>query len=346
MLNHFEELCNLCAVSGDEGAVRDYVCRALEGNPTVSWQIDPLGNLLVEKKGAQRAPHHLMVSAHMDEVGLIVTHVQDGGLLEIAAVGGVDASVVIGRQFLVGRQHIPGIVGTKPVHLLSKEQRSQLPTFDGLVLDIGASSAEEARKLAPEGTCAYFCPYFRTLGDGRVCSKAIDDRAGCALLLGLLEQELPYDITAAFLVQEEIGLRGATAAAYTVAPEFALVLEATTAADIVGASGGERVCTLGGGPVISFMDRQHHVRQGHVSGGVCAVSGTGNSLPDQDTHRRRQRQRRHPCQPWRCADAGSFSAVPLSALAVLRGRSGRSGRLCCIPAPDDSKTHGRRRVTV
>lgn len=255
MLNHFEELCNLCAVSGDEGAVWDYVCRALEGNPTVSWQIDPLGNLLVEKKGAQRAPHHLMVSAHMDEVGLIVTHVQDGGLLEIAAVGGVDASVVIGRQFLVGRQHIPGIVGTKPVHLLSKEQRSQLPTFDGLVLDIGASSAEEARKLAPEGTCAYFCPYFRTLGDGRVCSKAIDDRAGCALLLGLLEQELPYDITAAFLVQEEIGLRGATAAAYTVAPEFALVLEATTAADIVGASGGERVCTLGGGPVISFMDR-------------------------------------------------------------------------------------------
>lgn len=255
MLNHFEELCNLCAVSGDEGAVRDYVCRALEGNPTVSWQIDPLGNLLVEKKGAQRAPHHLMVSAHMDEVGLIVTHVQDGGLLEIAAVGGVDASVVIGRQFLVGRQHIPGIVGTKPVHLLSKEQRSQLPTFDGLVLDIGASSAEEARKLAPEGTCAYFCPYFRTLGDGRVCSKAIDDRAGCALLLGLLEQELPYDITAAFLVQEENGLRGATAAAYTVAPEFALVLEATTAADIVGASGGERVCTLGGGPVISFMDR-------------------------------------------------------------------------------------------
>ena len=255
MLNHFEELCNLCAVSGDEGAVRDYVCRALEGNPTVSWQIDPLGNLLVEKKGAQRAPHHLMVSAHMDEVGLIVTHVQDGGLLEIAAVGGVDASVVIGRQFLVGRQHIPGIVGTKPVHLLSKEQRSQLPTFDGLVLDIGASSAEEARKLAPEGTCAYFCPYFRTLGDGRVCSKAIDDRAGCALLLGLLEQELPYDITAAFLVQEEIGLRGATAAAYTVAPDFALVLEATTAADIVGASGGERVCTLGGGPVISFMDR-------------------------------------------------------------------------------------------
>ena len=190
-------------------------------------------------------------------------------------MGGVDASVVIGRQFLVGRQHIPGIVGTKPVHLLSKEQRSQLPTFDGLVLDIGASSAEEARKLAPEGTCAYFCPDFRTLGDGRVCSKAIDDRAGCALLLGLLEQELPYDITAAFLVQEEIGLRGATAAAYTVAPEFALVLEATTAADIVGASGGERVCTLGGGPVISFMDRSTMYDKGmyQAAFALCQAQG-------------------------------------------------------------------------
>ena len=234
MLNHFEELCNLCAVSGDEGAVRDYVCRALEGNPTVSWQIDPLGNLLVEKKGAQRAPHHLMVSAHMDEVGLIVTHVQDGGLLEIAAVGGVDASVVIGRQFLVGRQHIPGIVGTKPVHLLSKEQRSQLPTFDGLVLDIGASSAEEARKLAPEGTCAYFCPDFRTLGDGRVCSKAIDDRAGCAMLIELLREELPFDLHFSFVTQEEVGCRGAKAAAYSVAPEACIVVESTTAADIAG----------------------------------------------------------------------------------------------------------------
>ena len=118
-------------------------------------------------------------------------------------------------------------------------------------------------------------PDFRTLGDGRVCSKAIDDRAGCALLLGLLEQELPYDITAAFLVQEEIGLRGATAAAYTVAPEFALVLEATTAADIVGASGGERVCTLGGGPVISFMDRSTMYDKGmyQAAFALCQAQG-------------------------------------------------------------------------
>ena len=89
----------------------------------------------------------------------------------------------------------------------------------------------------------------------RICSKAIDDRAGCAILLHLLEQDAPYDFTAAFLVQEEVGLRGAKAAAYTVDPDFALVLEATTAADIAGAEEDAKVCCLGGGPVVSFMDR-------------------------------------------------------------------------------------------
>lgn len=254
MLKHFRELCNLCAVSGDETAVRDYVIQALEGNDTVSWRIDPLGNLLVEKHGKSRAPHKLMISAHMDEVGLIVTYVNADGTLCIAPVGGVDASVVVGRQVLVGKDRILGVVGSKPIHLLSKEEQKVLPKFSGLVLDIGAVDEAEARQIAPPGTAVYFAPDFREMGGGCICSKAIDDRAGCALLLHLLEQDVPYDFTAAFLVQEEIGLRGASAAAYTIAPEFALVLEATTAADIAGAEGDAKVCCLGNGPVISFMD--------------------------------------------------------------------------------------------
>ncbi len=255
MLKHFEKLCSLCAVSGDESAVRDYIIEVLNDKSDVTWQIDPLGNLLIEKKGRSRAPRKLMISAHMDEVGLIVTHVNQDGTLCIAPVGGVDASGVIGRQVLVGPDHVPSIVGAKPVHLLSKEEKNALPKFSALVLDIGADTAEEAQEIAPPGTYAYFLPNFRFMGGNRVCSKAIDDRAGCAVLLELLEQEAAYDFTAAFLVQEEIGLRGATAAAYTVNPDFALVLEATTAADLAGADGDEKVCALGGGPVISFMDR-------------------------------------------------------------------------------------------
>ena len=211
MLNHFETLCNLCAVSGDEQAVRSYLISVLEKRHDVTWTIDPLGSLLVEKRGQNRAPHKLMVSAHMDEVGMIVTHVNSDGTLCIQPVGGVDASVAIGRQVLVGEKHLPGVVGAKPIHLLSPEERKALPKWSGLVLDIGADNAEQARAAAPEGTYAYFAPDFVRMGKDRICSKAIDDRAGCAILLHLLEQDAPYDFTAAFLVQEEVGLRGAKA---------------------------------------------------------------------------------------------------------------------------------------
>lgn len=255
MLKHFETLCNLCASSGDENAVRSYLIAELAKLDGVTWSVDPLGNLLVEKRGQKRAPHKLMVSAHMDEVGMIVTHINSDGTLCVQPVGGVDASVAIGRQVWIGEKHIPGVVGAKPIHLLSPEEKKALPKWSGLVLDIGADSAAEARNTAPEGTYAYFMPNFTKMGEACVCSKAIDDRAGCAMLLNLLEQDAAYDFTAAFLVQEEIGLRGAKAAAYTVDPDFALVLEATTAADIVGAEEDAKVCCLGGGPVVSFMDR-------------------------------------------------------------------------------------------
>ena len=196
-----------------------------------------------------------MISAHMDEVGMIVTHVNSDSTYCLEAVGGVDASVALGRQVLVGEEHLHGVIGAKPVHLLSADEKKKLPKWDELVLDMGILPEAERRTAAREGTYVYFAPNFTRMGKSRVCSKAIDDRAGCAMLLHLLEQEAPYDFTAAFLVQEEIGLRGAKAVAYTVNPEFALVLEATTAADIAGAEGDAKVCSLGEGPVISFMDR-------------------------------------------------------------------------------------------
>lgn len=254
LIKYLETLCDLCACSGNEQAVRQYIISVLTHIDHVSWVCDRLGNLLVEKRGKNRAPHKLMISAHMDEVGMIVTYIQKNGMLHIAPIGGVDASVAKGRQVLVGEQKIPGVIGAKPIHLMTKEEEKAVPKWSGLLLDIGCTTAEETRRLAPEGTYVYFAPQFAQMGVHRVCSKAIDDRAGCAMLLHLLAQESAYDFTAAFLVQEEIGLRGAKTAAYTVDPAFALVLEATTAADIVGAEGDARVCSLGDGPVFSFMD--------------------------------------------------------------------------------------------
>ncbi len=255
MLNeHLKNLCLLCGASGNENAVRDYILEHVK-DTAYSVTVDPLGSVIAEKKGVKPAPKKLMISAHMDEVGLIVTYINEDGTMQIAPVGGVDAAVVIGRPVVVGDENISGVIGAKPVHLLSGDQRKVLPKFSELYLDIGAKNGEEARKLVSPGTHVHFLPGFVEMGGGKVRSKALDDRIGCAIMLTLMEQELPYDVTFAFLVQEEVGLRGARAAAYTVNPDMAIVLEATTAADLTGAEGDAKVCTLGDGPVVSFMDR-------------------------------------------------------------------------------------------
>ncbi len=255
MLNTLESLCNLCATSGDEDAVRDFITERLNKINSVTYKIDPLGNILVTKEGEKRATKKLLVTAHMDEVGFIVTYIHHDGTLSIAPVGGIDINVAIGRQILIGKEHIRGVIGLKPIHLLSKEERDVLPTFDNITVDIGTNSAMETRELVSLGDFGYFPPNYQPIGETRIDSKAIDDRVGCALLLEMLMEDAPYDYTAAFLVEEEIGTRGAKTAAYCINPDFAIVLEATTAADIDGISADKRVCVLGDGPVISFMDR-------------------------------------------------------------------------------------------
>ena len=255
MLKHLEPLCRLCGASGQETPVRNYLIAQIEalGLP---YQVDPLGNLLVEKKGTQTPPKKWMIGAHMDEVGCIVTYLNSNGTMQIAPVGGIDPSVVIGRSVQVGENLLPGVIGAKPIHLLSSEERKKAPSFSQLYLDIGARDKAEAETLVQPGTYVHFCSDYTLLGGGKlVRSKALDDRIGCAILMHLLEQDVPYDFTAAFHVQEEIGLRGAKAAAYTIAPDFALILETTTAADFPSAHADEKVCQLGNGPVVSFMDR-------------------------------------------------------------------------------------------
>ena len=129
-----------------------------------------------------------------------------------------------------------------------------MPDSDSLYIDIGASSKEEALKYVSPGDIAYFEEDFIEFGRGLIRSKAIDDRFGCAVLMDMIKREQPYDLTFTFSVQEEIGLRGAKAAAYGVDPDYAVVIEATTAADVSGVKPEREVCNVGGGAVISFMD--------------------------------------------------------------------------------------------
>ena len=167
--------------------------------------------------------------------------------------------MIIGRQVTVRSSitgsEIYGVVGSTAVHNLSKEQREKAAKTSALYIDIGAEDRADAGKLVAQGDCAYFVSEFTELGSRRIKAKAIDDRAGCVMMIEMIRGELEYDTWFVFNVQEEIGLRGATASAFAVAPDFAVVLESTTAADIDGSSGAKRVCELGKGPVVSFMDR-------------------------------------------------------------------------------------------
>ena len=252
----FETLCGLCGTSGREHAVREYILNELRNMnlPENAVQVDRLGNIIAEKKGAKPAKRRLLCSAHMDEVALMVTQIHEDGTLSFDTVGGVSAAAVIGRQVTVGKQQIPGVIGCKPVHLLSKEERKEPAELHSLFCDIGSSSKEETEQYVRPGDIIYFQENAQIFGEGSFRSKAIDDRFGCALLLELLEKELPYDTVFSFVVQEEVGLRGAGVAAAAADPEFALIFEATTAADVPGSEGADRVCLLGGGAVISFMD--------------------------------------------------------------------------------------------
>ena len=246
-------LCALNGVSGDEDQVREFL--AERARPWArSMKVDPLGNLIVWKKGARAAGDRLMLCAHMDEVGLIVTHVTEEGFLKFDFVGGVDRRVAIGKPVVLGPDRVPGVVGIKAIHLVSRDEEKKVPKTDAFYLDIGAKDREEALSRVEPGTYGSFVCTPEEFGEGLFKAKAIDDRVGCAVMMKLIEEDLPLDCTFAFTVQEEVGTRGAFGAAFSVEPEIALVLETTTAADLAGAPGHKQVCALGRGPVVPFMD--------------------------------------------------------------------------------------------
>lgn len=253
MLDTMETLCCLDGVSGSENEIRDYILeRAL---PLADEIItDAIGNILVFKKGAKAPAQKLMLCAHMDEVGLIVTHITDDGYLRFATAGGIDRRVLPGKKVYVGSERVPGFIGTKAIHLTTAEQRKNIPPMKDMFIDIGASDAEQAKKRVALGDWVAFDDTVIRFGDGFIKAKAIDDRCGCASMLTLLEGELPCDCWFAFTVQEEVGCRGATVAASIIEPELALILEGTTAGDLPEAEGAARTCELGGGVVIPFMD--------------------------------------------------------------------------------------------
>lgn len=254
-----EKLSTAFGVSGFEDEVRQVIHQFVK--PLVDEvRIDALGNLIATRHG--KPDFTLMLDAHMDEVGLIVSYIEEKGFLRFATVGGWDARILPAQVVKVRTREgrlITGVIGSLPPHVLKPEDREKPFKLEDLFIDVGASSAEEVRKMGIRiGDPAV--PYypFERLSENLVGGKAFDDRAGCAVAIRVLHElqreNLDLTLVCNFAIGEETGLRGARAAAYSINPNVALALEGTIGADVPGVVPARQPTALGKGPAITIAD--------------------------------------------------------------------------------------------
>ena len=246
-----EALSNLAGPSGFEGEVRDFIKEQLLGFVD-EIKIDRMGNIIAHKKGEGKK---VVVAAHMDEVGLVITGYNEDGTLTFLSLGGIDSKVLPSKPVFIGEKKLVGVIGLKPIHLQTAEDKSNF-SYESCCIDIGAITRDEAKKLVALGEYAVFDCTFVSFGEGLVKGKALDDRVGCSILIELLKENYSCDLYAAFNVQEETGSRGAYVSAYDIGAELGIILEGTISADMPNIPVHLRATELRKGPAISMMDSE------------------------------------------------------------------------------------------
>lgn len=253
-----QQLTNAVGVSGEEKEVRILI-RDLIAEHVDDWHVDNMGNLIACKKGTGEQNLRVMVDAHMDEVGLIVTGFASDGTIKFNKIGGIDDRTLLGKAVQVGPKKIWGVIGAKPIHLTSASERATIVSHSNMRIDIGAPSKDAAQgKLSVGDRATFFSQYAEWNGGQTAVAKALDDRAACAILIELLRADpYPFDLYASFSVQEEVGLRGAGPATYGINPDVAFAIEVTPAYDLPQRKEEDESSnvTLGDGAVIYVMDR-------------------------------------------------------------------------------------------
>ncbi len=248
-----KHLSELNGISGNEKAVRDYIIENIN-NKVDSYRVDKIGNLLADKKGTNNSAPKVVLSAHMDEVGLFVTEVTSEGYLKFQTVGYIDVNILVSKPIIINNI-IYGVIGSKAIHLQKPEERKQNFLIEQLYIDIGASTKEEAEQHVKLGDYAAFITAFETFSSGFYKGKALDDRAGCAVIMELLDKEFDCELAAVFTVQEELGLRGSKIISNYLEADLAIVIEATSAMDIQENDRENWIVELGQGPACSLMDQ-------------------------------------------------------------------------------------------
>ncbi|MEM3699565.1 MAG: M42 family metallopeptidase [Candidatus Bathyarchaeia archaeon] len=257
LVETLEKLSNACGVAGREDEVRSLMKTFLK--PYVDEvREDKLGNVIGVKKGEKNAPK-VMLAAHMDEIGLLVKTISKDGYLQFTKIGGIDDRILLAQKVIVYTEKGPlhGIIGSKPPHIQKEEERKKVLTYDELFIDIGAENEEQAKKMGVKiGDSVGFDIKFAKVGKDIVIGKAFDDRVGCTVMIETMKQLKKTECTiyAVGTVQEEVGLRGATTAAFGIYPDVGIALDVTVAGDMPGVKEVETPIKLRKGPTIGIMD--------------------------------------------------------------------------------------------
>lgn len=246
-------LTEASGVSGNEKEVRDLIISEIK-DYVDTIKIDRIGNIIAYKSGRENTKT-LMVTAHMDEIGLIVKEIDSSGLLKFICVGGIDKRILVSKVVTIGPEKIIGVIGAKPIHLQKREEWTRALEIDELYIDIGAKSKDDAEKSINIGDYVSFHSSYLEFGEGLVKAKALDNRVGCSILVDLIKSITDVSFYAVFTVMEEVGLVGAGPAAYEINPDIAIILEGTICYDMPKLDTHLIPTYLGGGPAISLIDR-------------------------------------------------------------------------------------------
>jgi endoglucanase len=252
-----EKLSNACGIAGREEEVRSLMKKFLK--PYVDEvKEDKLGNVIGIKRGKKNASK-VMLAAHMDEIGLLVKTISKEGFIQFAKIGGIDDRILLAQNVIVYTEKGPlhGIIGSKPPHIQKEEERKRVLTCDELFIDIGAENQEQAKKMGVKiGDPVGFDIKFAKVGKNIVIGRAFDDRVGCAVMVEVMKrlEKTECTVYAVGTVQEEVGLRGATTAAFGIYPDVGIALDVTIAGDVPGVREVEAPIKLGKGPSIEIAD--------------------------------------------------------------------------------------------
>lgn len=269
--------------SGFEDGVRTIIKEYIGNDLPQSCELmeDRAGNLYFHCKNEDKP--RLMINAHMDEVGFMVTGITDTGYLKFGCVGGMNP-IVLGAKRVVSERGIKGVTVAKPIHLLTPEEKEKAPTVDGMCIDIGAASKEDAEKYTDIGDYFVFDSGYVEYGDGFIKCKALDDRHGCAIMCKLIDAIkagacTDFDLWFAFTCKEEISYSSARCASEFIKPDYALVIESKAVQDTYGVEDERKVAILGDGAIISFMDNSTIYDRGMVEHLISICNE--NSIPYQ-----------------------------------------------------------------